>query len=345
MRKNACLFPFNESTLLMLKHKELIRDYSIKYTGALSGHINGFMNDIKDCNVEYIDVWNDEVCNQFDTVIVPGNYIDTQYNDVKNRLCTLKRQGKEIVQLAEANMYANSNIIEKMKISPISACVILIAGLGSHIQKNETAIDLYNRFNSDGIHAEIVSSCIGSSIMGFYEFPKFMYDSNIDEYNKMFEFNNFIKNIDSTNPDVIIICAPGNIMPYPDDTEITNCGILHFMISSVVPPDYICCNLYAKEYSEYELKDIIETCEKRIGKSIDGFVMSDFAIDWIAYNDILRDVTVQVFPLSSDIVDRYVQKLDANTKDINVHSMRHIDDLYINIMKTFCAYERNFQIL
>ena len=345
MCKNACLFPFSEETLLMLKYKVLIKDYSIKYTAALPGHSNGFISDINNCDVEYINIWNDAVCENFDTIIVPSNYVDTYNEDVKNRLLSLEKLGKEIVPVGESSAFISHKMTQKSQIFPISACVIFITGLGPHIQKNELTIELYNRFNANGISVEVVSSYVGASIMGFHEFPNFMYYNNIDECNKMIKFNHFIKDIDSKNPDIIIICLPGSVMPYPDETDVSNCGVLHFMISNIVPPDYVCCNLYAKEYSEYELIDIIEMSEKRMGKSLDGLVISDFAIDWVAYNDIITDGEIQFFPLSTTIVDRYVHNFRSNVKEINVYSMRSINDLYNNIMQCFHGDTRNFQIL
>lgn len=345
MDKITCLFPFSEEAMLMLKNKQLISEYSLKYTGSIPGYSNGFINEICDCDVEYIDMWDDYACNQFDVIIVPEEYNDTMNKDIKKRLSLLESRGKEIVRIGSLNTCANNSIKEVNEILPIFACVILITGLGSHTQKSELSIELYKRFKEDDVMTEVISPYMASSIMGFHKFPSFMYCNDIDEHQKMLKFNRFIKDIDLTNPDVIIICVPEGVMPYPDEMDITNCGIMNFMISTVVPPDYVCCNLYAKEYSNYELKEIVETCEKKVGKQIDSLMFSDFAIDWIAYNDILQDEGIQFFPLSPDIVDRYVNIARENMELVNVNSMRDISNLYNNIMHCLHMSSRNYQIL
>ena len=118
--------------------------------------------------------------------------------------------------------------------------------------------------------------------------------------------------------------------------------MIHWMVSNATPPDCVCINLFAKEYSHQELKVIRDAVYCRCGKEIDCFLMSDFAIDWLAFRKHLEQEP-EVLPLSRNITNRYAAEL--REKKVDIYGIGEIESAFRLIMERLSYSENEYCVL
>jgi len=181
-----------------------------------------------------------------------------------------------------------------------SAPVVFIAEMVGDSDGYEVLLSLHQRFTSNGYRSSAFCNRADSMVWGAHMLPDYMNDPQAKPTAIITDFNNYIKQVEKNErPDVILIHLPECLMKY-DDIFTNGYGVLPYILSQAVQPDYMVACIPYGEVPEAQLKKISETCKHRFGCEIGIFHMSGIHID---YNESLSKRKMVYDYLSVDDVE------------------------------------------
>ena len=167
----------------------------------------------------------------------------------------------------------------------INTPIIFVAGVYERTQKFEIQLSLRERLSSMGYKVSQVGSRGYCELLGFHSFPKFMYSSSVGEEKKIFQFNNYIKSIETNeNPDVIIIGIPGGVMRL-NDTFTSRFGILAYEVSQAVTPDAAILSTLYEDFNPEYFQKLTTSIKYKLGIDISCYNLSNLQFDWSESKD------------------------------------------------------------
>lgn len=214
----------------------------------------------------------------------------------------------------------------------INTPVVAIMGLSNSTGKFTTQLNMKKEFEENGYKVSVVGSRSYCSFLGYHSFPKFMTEKDFSDVEKIFVFNKFIKNIEKAeNPDVILICIPGGIVPY-DHKIHNNFGITAFLVSQAVVPDAAVLCLFHEDFTAKYLELIENTVKYRFGFELDAFNISNRQIDWVEMVNAKPD-QVRSSTINMQFIDKTVQKSNGLTSISTYNLLKNkgeLTDMIIN---------------
>lgn len=159
------------------------------------------------------------------------------------------------------------------------AVVITVGEMFRGLNGENICFSLWSAMKSLGYKCTVVTEHKYTQFLGIHQYPVFLKSLNITENNKIYYFNNFIKNIDQTEkPDIIIMLMPDAMLKY-NDMFGNGFGIIPYLISQAVQTDYFvyCAKFDELESRFFELLSI--NFSNRFGFEIDFIHMSNKMLD------------------------------------------------------------------
>ena len=184
------------------------------------------------------------------------------------------------------------------QLKQIDAPIISILSMGEDCGQPQTEFCARKYLLDKGYKVMQVGSQEYSNVIGWINFPDFLFDPQVDEFDKVMAFNRFVyKHYVKENPDIILLGVPNPIMKYNDDI-LNGLGILPFIVQSAVKSDIGIVNLYFAEYA-YEYFELLNNlCTYRFGVSAKYFGVSNTMMS----KGVDNTATLDFLRLTSDFV-------------------------------------------
>lgn len=292
-------------------------------------------------NISMTEDYQDNILStiDYDTAIIINNtnisYLFA-YSTVKKHLKKQKNvicfyQFKE-EDRKKLNKFASKNgtnivfyqtIVSTDELFPIDVPIIYIVGMGINCGQFNMHLNLRDIFENKGIKTLNYSNSDYSEFFGIYNINKVVDILEMNSFDAIVKFNHSVfSKVMATKPEVIILSDVTGLFPY--NAVIDNLyGIYNNILKYACPYDYVIYNIYADEYDETTLKNIIS----RVLHSIDkntlclglGHYATTMAIAGLSDNDeFIKIVPEEYENLLSNIRDK---------SDYDVVNTLSIDDL------------------
>jgi len=335
MRKNVTIYPYDAAFTPMIRSCKFTEIYNIVAISSLMGW--GLCN--KDAG--YADGGNsldlmvdnkfEEHFEQSEAVIFinPEHQIDlnkfiypkmiSAIDNGKNIICLLQMNDK-LFQIEE---YATSKgiIFEKIKSKDYvldfqtqrvmfnnNVPVIFIMGMSENTNKFELQLQIKDQFDALGYKAVLIGSKSYCEMIDCISFPSFMFANDLSETDKIYKFNNFVKNVEVENkPDLIIIGIPGGIGPY-NKVITNNFGVSAFEVSQAITPDFVIMSLYCNLFTREYFDNLEKLAKYRYGFEINMFNIANKKID---FNEMqYANDYIHTFTLNLDYINQHIKNID-----------------------------------
>ena len=209
------IYPFSTEAVPLVRHSELLDQYRI--SALVSPKSWGYENQIFEVGAVRLLVSSslEKTLPQMDTLFVPELQVsEIVEKQIINNICGAaphlhmihcvgKMKDQNLIQLKNACKKANCslNILSSAKqslefygikrehsgvLQQISVPVVAVAGLWENTDKFEVTLSLREHLLKEGYRVSQVGSRPYCELFGFHSFPEFMFDSSIDERDKIF---------------------------------------------------------------------------------------------------------------------------------------------------------------
>lgn len=335
---NVMIYPYTILNQYIKTHKELFL-YEITHYLVAGQIIDQEANDAGKEICTYQDLLSDprilEAVDAFciiDEVPDPDElYKITEYlcSKGKNIICALDEHTAKIKELCEkhqvellsgdtAEKYpAKRSWVNSYSILDIDVPIITVFGMGLNVQKFDLQLYLRKRFVEKGYKVSQIGTKPISTLFGFHSIPKFMYNKEFTDVEKVMAFNRFVKKIEKEEkPDVIILGIPEPVIPLNSKHRFSF-GLYAYEILNAVKSDFAIASLYGNsDYDENFYSEMSEMSKYKLNVEIDAFYISQF------------------FPISNSLwtdhlVFGYVPETDIIENSYSVYSM---EDLVANTL-------------
>lgn len=335
--KKLLVYPYSKENLSIGKYKSLIKDYEVVIGITLKG-------------IKYQAIYNHELeisddfesnIEKCDAVLFIESNMSVSIKSYTSKLQIAFQKNKEVIltrylekwlkeehiQLGIYKVLGTEDVdssIESVlsyKFYNIATPIITIYGLGESCNKFEIELELYKRFKNDGYKVIAIGTKSFSELFEVFEFPAFIYATNIALGIKIQGLNAYIHKIEHREkPDIIILDAPGGIMPL---YKLCNnyFGELPYIINRAVQTDVgILSMYYDKVFDEEFIKNLTQYCQYALCSPIRYIHIADYKHDF-------DDETEKIFflPISTDEVKRCIE----HTKEMwgtSIFSLFNYDD-------------------
>lgn len=302
--KNLLVYPVSKDTISILRHRNMIKDFSeIRGVVTSADFIPGKdISYIDNANAIHIDAEDDftKELKLADTVLfsVTEGMLDfEQFYMPKIEECV--KNNKDIgflFDLEEEQKIAMKDFCrlhhvhlfpwredagaaeEQIKLSQFHTPIVFVTGAGSTTDKFELQLALREAFHRDGFKVAQIGSKYYSELFGFHAIPQFMYKGNLTESEKIYGFNQYVKQIEAQeNPDIIVIGIPlGVLKSRYDHEDFNQCA---YEISSAVVPDYTFMNVYFEKYDAEYMEEIIKEIYYKYKFEVNQIIVTNNFVD------------------------------------------------------------------
>lgn len=330
--KKAIVYPFDQESLPVLRHRECIAGYEITGLVLLERHRTEEYDKLLNCDPRFpgIVIGNrlDALLDSCDTVIIPetcipGGFEKELYADMRY----IMERGKNIVCLtgmdepcingllalsaqkgvsfehyskSRNNPYQFNESIHEESILDINTPVIFVLGLAERTNKFEIQLSLRNEFRKMGYKVGQIGSRHYCELLGFQSFPGFMFDTGLTEAGKVVRFNRFVKEIENQQaPDVIIVGVPGGIMPF-NARHTNRFGILAYETAQAITPDAAVLSVLYEDYKPDFFKELSTSVRYKLGFEIDCYNLANTQVDWV--DTVFRN-TLSYIKIAPEFID------------------------------------------
>ena len=298
-----CLFPFFDQYQL-LKHRSLL-DGNINYIITLNSWYDRINSLPEKLNGVELLPYNQQSIQFYDTLIVlPHNMPNADKNiwdfvmmNLANNktVCNYHIFSNNIPKNCKRIPYFNtplrnkisSNInLENYTLHSINASVIYNTSIIGGDYHTDIELFLYKRLKEMGANVCVVSACQIADLYGFIPFPLNDF-KNISLYQAVAWINNFFHELEQKmKPDVFLISMPEELISH--EAEKGSIGILNYICTNTVIPDYTILNILLDNYTNEILNEIISLVTHKINNGIDSVVISDILFDMVSYSDNIK---------------------------------------------------------
>lgn len=162
--------------------------------------------------------------------------------------------------------------------------IVMIAGAGENCNKFELELLIANKLKEIGYKVSVVTSRSYVDFLGVHSFPAFMFESLMDENEKIIAYNNYIKYLSEIDkPDIFVLGVPGGILPITR-RQPEHFGVSAFEMFNGIKPDYMIFNLYNMDVESKYLSEIKMLMRYRFDVDIDAFYISNYIQDGLSLN-------------------------------------------------------------
>lgn len=298
--KIAVIYPMNKEFVEIIKYLKLLGNYKKIIPVSLIGQgvDNRDVGDLVKGSSLGIKITSDFEKSIHDaTEIIFTEFSDIVYDKImysieqkKNIVCLcgleheveeriiLKCKEKGLIYKNYCNLNETYPELKGTRLKQVSVPILLICGLSEYTNKFDLQLKVRNEFLERGYSVSQIGSKKYSSLFGIHNFPQFMFN-DIQDNEKIYLFNSYVKQIEDTEkPDIIIIGVPGGVMSYDADHP-NGFGIVNYLVSNALNVDYTLLSLSYNEYDESFWSFAINYMKYRYEYTVQSFHLSNIFHD------------------------------------------------------------------
>lgn len=306
MKRKAIIFPYTAEYAPLIRNRRLLvnheivacispvgyglqgKDASYAYGGESTGII------ITDKGISELDFDDLLVCDSssdFETFVLPQIKVAAERGKNVIILYDVDKECQKEVEsvCAENNVKCEiitNRIMDTSKlvkhdheIIQISVPVVFVASVIENTNKFDVQLGLRDFLLKEGYKVSQIGTKEYCEIFGFHAIPKFMFENQLSESEKIVSFNRVCKSIElQEKPDIFIIGIPGATMVFNE--VITNrFGITAFEIANAVHPDTAIICVPYEGYDVGFLKMIQTSSKYKLSMPADCFNIANKHFD------------------------------------------------------------------
>lgn len=287
------IYPYHKQNCAIARYRHLVKGYEL--TSIIAA--KGWGGQGKDASyfdggvvtgIEITEVFEDGIQNS-DAVLFLEPLSDKLLSTYPTKFEIVKRHNKEIIitlqvkekllglgmKGEELQNYTVLNSDHKVdlevllheqpyeQLAKIDVPILLVLGMGENCNKFELQLSARSYFMKQGYKVSQLGTKNFSPLFGFPALPDFLYAKDIYVQDKIIAFNHYVQQIAITEqPDVIIIGAPGGIIPI-NNNNTNHFGLIPYMISNAVKTDITILSTYFNYYNVEVLNELRKCCKYR----------------------------------------------------------------------------------
>lgn len=221
---------------------------------------------------------------------IHGREVITYPHDISNRKNdVIKSSGLD--EIRGKTVIKKSGTIKKHK-----TFIVFIGGIIAEANAFEVFINLYGELCKK-VRVVAFSSSKNAMFCGVYSLFDLLYSTSYTEEQKVFALDGLIdEKRREVNADIILIQLEEALMPY-SDTQTGGFGIIPYIVSQLISPDYcICCLPFGYSSTSF-LEEFARGLEGRFGYRPDRWHLSNSVVDFTTMTSI-RDAGVIHLPIA-----------------------------------------------
>lgn len=320
--KKLILYPYNKDAIWVVKNKELLVEYNLVGICTNCEDKEIAIDFASKNDLQYINDWT-KYQSVFDSVLFLNNVEKCQLKAYYVRINEAISCGKEVIMTKELFKELNENgfdisqnqihflensvhmeVEEDDYLFDINVPVVLVCSFAENCNKMEVQLEMMRNFTNKGYHAVVIASNEIGNIFSTHTVPSFLLEEKQEIKKNVVSLNHYIHQIEQDEkPDIIIIGAPGSIMPM-NNFILNDFGILAYQISYAAPPDICIVGTNFSLYMTDEYFDELEKfCQYRLNAPKSFFYISSQKIRYKK-----SEKELDTFFLADNIVKRLYDK-------------------------------------
>ena len=183
------------------------------------------------------------------------------------------------------------------KVKSITRYTVLVGGVIAEANSFEVFLNLFGELSKQ-LDVAAFSSSVNASVCGINSIYDILSDNTFSASEKVYAISDYIHTISKMKTaDMILVHINEALLPF-NDSQTNGFGIVPYMMSHVISPDYcVCCLPY--DYSNLAfITEVAKGLENRLGIRPDYWHVSNSIMDNSAMSDIQESYIIHV-PYSS----------------------------------------------
>ena len=179
------------------------------------------------------------------------------------------------------NGFLNKETLEKAneKIFELRTPIVFVTGILEHMDKFSLFLAIVQGVKEKGLKVLAFGSKAEAQFWNLRSIPEYMFGGQIQEKDKIILFNHYIKKLEILEePDLIIMCIPGEIGRYDNDA-VGNLGVMLWLLKQIAPPDYLFCSIPFSHYSLQDLENLKKYIQNTAGVCCNSLHLSNKMIN------------------------------------------------------------------
>ncbi len=338
MKRKAIIFPYNVECAPIIRNREMLVNHNIvacispigyglqgkDASYAYGGENTGIL--ITDKGIGEIDFDDLLVCDSpsdFELFVMPQIKVAAEHGKNVIFLYDIgEAYQKEVEDICVKNNVKYSIITNRVmdtgklikhehELIRISVPVVFVASVIENTNKFDVQLGLRDFLLKEGYRVSQIGTKEYCEVFGFHAIPKFMFENQLSESEKIVSFNRVCKSIElQEKPDIMIIGIPGATMVFNE--EITNnFAITAFEVSNAVRSDAAIMCVPYEGYDSNFLKMIQTSSKYKFDMKIDCFNMANKHFDAARSKE---EKKLSFITTNVDLVDKRIADLKRDSE-------------------------------
>ncbi len=266
----------------------------------------------------------------------------------KDIVCTIDLSKEEYTQLKNDSKnlgcnfdYYNNNFfdVEKTKeflknqpsLTNIKTPIVMISEIISNIGGFDTQLAFKTYLENQGYKVSLISSSSYGSFFNNSNCPGFLFSQDFSESDKIILFNHYVKNIEiSESPDIIIIGAPGALIPLTK-ARTESFGIPAYLMTRGAMPDASIVCSYSDQYTKKYFDEMNPTINYRFSMNTVGYLINNTILDFFSVEGTEDPRRIMI---EQDLVKQRIPKEVADF----VYPIKERDKLFEKVIDKLAFY-------
>lgn len=322
---NAIVFPYSESFYPVVKSKKLHYETLVlvspkawlqqnrRYIEPGWKLTTDFTSNIGQANVLIVadcqnrNIIYNVVLNKIKEFIAPQRSViccmPLDRNDMEQIESLMQQVGTSFTYLCRDKYSVTKELGKDYRISEPEAVVVSFGNLLTEQESSRAVEAVSCQMRKRGYRTTTITSNNNLCLIGYIKFPDSIFQNNLSDDDKVFVFNQFIKEIDySEKPDIILLQLPTGVIKYSNSLP-NGFGIISYLVSQAVSSDYfILCSPVGLGNAQFYEK-MTDGFYGRFGFNINTVVVQDVQLDPLSEE---RE-EVQLFGVDNAVVDEFIE--------------------------------------
>ncbi|MCL2717956.1 MAG: hypothetical protein FWE14_04165 [Lachnospiraceae bacterium] len=201
------------------------------------------------------------------------------------------------------------------KIYTPSKPIIFVGEMTEGLDAFEIVLGMTDFFRKEGYKTVTLTEKPYHSLLNINSIPDFIRHHDMDENNKVYAFNQLVKQLEEKeNPNIIIVQLPGALMRF-NDKLTAGFGIIPYLISLAVQAECMVVSTFYDTMNPAFYETLSERFEHQLGVGINALCISNVFID---VPDSMENNSFSYLRVEQEKVDKEVFELNQNSEIPNL---------------------------
>lgn len=288
---NYCVYPYSNDV------KELIQYINENSkTIAITAMVNADSQKIQSVgDVVFFDNLQKAIASVDGCIFLQSYLFETNYPELVNSIKLCIANQKNVICCAELKeddiVYFKSNEcfdyigkndkIYNPNITRFNECQCVTIGVGKAFSQQNilnTVVSLFKEYEKKGYKVSAITANYNCKLIGFYEYPQYMFSTQCSELDKILGLNSFIQEIENhDNPDIILFDIPYGLIE--NAYEINYFGIYAYMLTRACKMDYFIFQTICGFVDNNSTLELFNTLKYKYDCETDAILVENLVID------------------------------------------------------------------